>query len=82
MAKVGQMSAIATFGPQEVAVTPYYSIFVQQLKTAEARPVSPGYTKLDTDFSNELAMIIDGKVSVSAGLSAAVQQSNTALSGS
>ncbi len=82
MAKVGQMSAIATFGAQEVAATPYYSTFVQQLKTAEARPVSPGYTKLDTDFSNELAMIIDGKVSVSAGLSAAAQQSNTALTGS
>jgi len=79
MAKVGQMSAIATFGAQEVAATPYYSIFVQQLKTAEARPVSPGYTKLDTDFSNELAMIIDGKVSVSASLSAAAQQSNAAL---
>jgi multiple sugar transport system substrate-binding protein len=82
MAKVGQMSAIATDGAQEVAATPYYSIFVQQLKTAEARPVSPGYTKLDTDFSNELEMIIDGKVSVSAGLSAAAQQSNAALSGS
>jgi multiple sugar transport system substrate-binding protein len=82
MAKVGQMSAIATDGAQEVAATPYYSIFVQQLKTAEARPVSPGYTKLDTDFSNELEMILDGKVSVSAGLAAAAQQSNAALSGS
>ena len=82
MAKVGQMSAIATDGAQEVATTPYYSIFVQQLKTAEARPVSPGYTKLDTDFSNELEMILDGKVSVSAGLAAAAQQSNAALTGS
>jgi multiple sugar transport system substrate-binding protein len=82
MAKVGQMSAMETDGAQEVAATPYYSIFVQQLKTALARPVTPGYTKLDTDFSNELEMILDGKVSVSAGLSAAAQQSNTALSGS
>ena len=82
MAKVGQMSAMATDGAAEVAATPYYSIFVQQLKTAEARPVSPGYTKLDTDFSNELEMILDGKVSVSAGLAAAAQQSNAALTGS
>ena len=82
MAKVGQMSAIATFGSQEVAATPYYSMFVQQLTTAEARPVTPGYTKLDTAFSNALAMILNGKVSVSAGLSAAAQQSNAALSGS
>jgi multiple sugar transport system substrate-binding protein len=52
MAKVGQMSAMASDGAQETAATPYYSVFVQQLKTAEARPVSPGYSKLDTDFSN------------------------------
>ena len=68
MAKIGQMSAMATLGSQEVAATPYYSVFVQQLKTAQARPVTPGYTKLDTDFSNELAQILDGKVSVADGL--------------
>ena len=82
MAKVGQMSAMATDGAQEVATTPYYSVFVQQLKTARARPVSPGYSKLDTDFSNELEQIIDGKVSASAGLAAAAQQSDAALGGS
>jgi multiple sugar transport system substrate-binding protein len=82
MAKVGQMSAMASDGAQEVAATPYYSVFVTQLKTAEARPVSPGYTKLDTDFSNELEEIIDGKVSVSSGLDSAASQANAALSGS
>jgi multiple sugar transport system substrate-binding protein len=82
MAKAGQMSALATLGTQEVAATPYYSVFVQQLKTARARPVSPGYTKLDTDFSNELQEILDGKASVQAGLSSAAQQANAALAGS
>jgi maltose-binding protein MalE len=76
------MSAMASDGAQEVAATPYYSIFVQQLKTAQARPVSPGYSKLDTDFSNELEEIIDGKVSVSSGLDSAASQANAALSGS
>ena len=38
---------------QEIKTTPYYSVFVQQLKTARVRPVSPGYSKLDTDFSND-----------------------------
>jgi multiple sugar transport system substrate-binding protein len=82
MAKIGQMSALSTLGSQEVAATPYYSVFVQQLKTAQARPVTPGYTKLDTDFSNELQQILDGKVSVADGLNAAAQQANAALAGS
>jgi multiple sugar transport system substrate-binding protein len=79
MARAGQMSALSTIGGQEVAATPYYAIFVKQLQTARARPVTPAYTKLDTDFSNELGQILAGKVSVPAGLSAAAQQANAAL---
>jgi multiple sugar transport system substrate-binding protein len=80
MAKVGQMSALATVGTQEVAATPYFATFVEQLKTAEARPVSPGYSQLDTDFSNALAEIQAGKTGISTGLSAAASQATSALS--
>lgn len=79
MAKVGQMSVLSTVGSQEVTATPYYAIFVRQLATAQARPVTPAYTKLDTDFSNALAEIVAGKVSVASGLASATQQTNTAL---
>jgi multiple sugar transport system substrate-binding protein len=74
MAKVGQMSALATSASAEVAATPYYSVFTQQLKTAMDRPVTENYTKLDADFSTALQKILAGKASVSAGLTSAADQ--------
>jgi multiple sugar transport system substrate-binding protein len=74
MAKVGDMSALATTASAEVAATPYYSVFAQQLKTAMDRPVTQNYTKLDADFTAALQEILAGKESVSAGLTAAASQ--------
>ncbi len=81
MAKVGQMSALETTAAAEVAATPYYKIFTEQLKTAKVRAVSQSYGKLDTDFSSTLQEILLGKVTVQAGLTAAAQQSDAALAG-
>jgi multiple sugar transport system substrate-binding protein len=80
MAKVGQMSALSTTAAAEVKATPYYKVFTQQLKTAKVRAVSQNYGKIDTDFSNALQEILLGKESVPAGLKAAAQQSDAALS--
>jgi multiple sugar transport system substrate-binding protein len=74
MAKVGQMSALATTAAAEVKATPYYSVFTQQLKTAMDRPVTENYTKLDADFSAALQEILAGKESVQAGLTTAATQ--------
>lgn len=74
MAKVGQMSALATTAAAEVAATPYYAIFTQQLKTAMDRPVTENYTKLDADYTAALQEILAGKVSVQAGLTSAATQ--------
>lgn len=81
MAKVGQMSALATTAAAEVKATPYYKVFTEQLKTAKVRAVSQYYGALDTDFSNALQEILAGKESVSAGLNTAATQSDAALAG-
>ena len=82
MARQGDMSAIRTDAATEVKNTPYYSVFTQQLLTARIRANSPGYSQLDTDWSNELGQILAGDVTVSAGLATAAQEADTALAGS
>jgi multiple sugar transport system substrate-binding protein len=82
MAKQGDMSAIKTDSAQEVKNTPYYAVFAKQLLTARIRANSPGYSQLDTDWSNELQQILAGTVTVATGLQTAAQEGNTALAGS
>jgi ABC-type glycerol-3-phosphate transport system substrate-binding protein len=82
MAKQGDMSAIKTDSAQEVKSTPFYSVFAKQLLRARIRANSPGYSLMDSNWSNELQQILAGKVTVAAGLAAAAQQSDSALAGS
>ena len=82
MAKQGDMSAIKSDSAQEVKNTPTYAVFAKQLLTARIRANSPGYSQLDTDWSNELQQILAGNVTVAAGLATAAQEGNTALAGS
>jgi multiple sugar transport system substrate-binding protein len=82
MAKQGDMSAIKSDSAQEVKSTPFYSVFAKQLLTARIRANSPGYSLLDSDWSNELQQILAGKVTVAAGLATAAQESDSALAGS
>jgi multiple sugar transport system substrate-binding protein len=82
MAKQGDMSALKTDSAGEVKATPYYAVFAKQLLTSRIRANSPGYSQLDSDWSNELQQILAGTVTVAAGLSTAAQMSNTALAGS
>ncbi|MHB1782981.1 MAG: extracellular solute-binding protein [Acidimicrobiales bacterium] len=82
MAAQGDLSGYSTDSASEVKDTPYLKIFTQQLETAKARPVSPGYTKLDADFGASLQEVLAGKQSLSSAMSTAAQQSNAALAGS
>ena len=81
MAAQGDMSTEKTDAAAEVKKTPYLKVFAQQLETARVRAVSAGYSQMDSDWSTELGEILAGKVSVSAGLTAAADQANGALRG-
>ncbi len=80
MAGAGDMAAYKTDSAAEAIENPALKIFAEQLLTARARPVTESYAQLDTDFSNELAQMLAGKVTVDAGLKIASQEANKALS--
>ena len=79
MAGAGDMTPYRTDQANEIIENPALKVFAQTLLTARARPVTQGYTTLDTDFSNELAEMLAGKVTVDAGLQTAAGEANTAL---
>jgi multiple sugar transport system substrate-binding protein len=79
MAEQGDMSVFKTDAAAEVKNDPDDAIFTKQLLTAADRPVVPGYQTLDTDFSDQLQKILDGKEPVAAGLATAAQEANSAL---
>jgi multiple sugar transport system substrate-binding protein len=82
MADAGDMAAYKTDNNAEGVLNPALKIFAKELLTARARPVTQGYAELDTDFSNELALMLAGKTSVDKGLNTAAQEANKALTGS
>jgi len=82
MADQGDMAAYKTDTAAEVKAQPYLKVFAQQLLTARARPVSPGYVQFDTDFSNALAEAVAGKESLAAAMQTAAAEGTAALSGS
>jgi multiple sugar transport system substrate-binding protein len=79
MANQGDLAGYSTDSAAEIKAQPFLSIFVQQLATARARPVAPGYSELDADFIASLQEVLAGKLSVSDAMNAAAQESNAAL---
>jgi len=79
MASAGDMAAYKTENNAEGNVNPALRIFAKQLLTARARPVTAGYGQLDTDFSNQVALMLAQKESVVQGLNTAAQEANKAL---
>ena len=82
MAKQGDMSAMRSDAVGEVRATPYYRVFAHQLLTSRIRANSAGYSQMDSIWSTAIQQILAGKVTVSAGLTAAAQQADSALAGS
>jgi multiple sugar transport system substrate-binding protein len=82
MAKQGDMTSFKTNSAAEVKATPSYKVFAKQLLTSKIRANSPGYSALDSAWSNAIGQILAGSVSVAAGLATATQEANTALAGS
>jgi multiple sugar transport system substrate-binding protein len=79
MANQGDLAAYKADAAAEVKQQPYLSIFVQQLLTARARPVAPGYSILDADFGAEMQEVLAGNLSVSNAMDTASQEANAAL---
>ena len=79
MVAAGQMTAYKTYAANEIKVNPALAVFAKQLQTSRARPVTQGYSALDTAFSNELQLMLAGKVTVAVGLQTAAQAADTAL---
>jgi len=80
MAARGDMSGYSADAAVEVKQNPYLGVFAQQLLTARARPVAPGYPELDADFTAELQEVLAGNLSVSDAMNVAAQEANAALS--
>jgi multiple sugar transport system substrate-binding protein len=70
MASVGQMPVLqSSLDPTNLSKMPsYFGIFFQQLKTAKARTPTPLYNRIEQIFSNDGTAILDGKMTVQAGL--------------
>jgi multiple sugar transport system substrate-binding protein len=79
MANQGDLAAYKADAAPEVKQQPYLSIFVQQLLTARARPVAPGYSVLDADFGAELQEVLAGNLTVSNAMDTASTEANAAL---
>ena len=82
MAKQGDMSAMKSVAASEVKAVPYYKVFAKQLLTAKIRANSPGYSQMDSDWSNEIQKILAGQDTVSNGLDTLAQQANSDLAAS
>lgn len=74
MAKTGQMSVVSALGAQEAQQVPYLAPFIDQLKTARARPAVPEAPQIDTVLQDELTPAFQGKTSVQAALTKAAQE--------
>ena len=82
MAKAGDMAAYKTDAAGEVKESPYLKVFTEQLLTAEARPVTAGYPKLDTAFLNALSEVLAGKAPLQDAMNTAASQADEALASS
>jgi multiple sugar transport system substrate-binding protein len=80
MAARGDMSGYTVDAAAEVKQNPYLGVFAQQLLTARARPVAPGYPELDADFKAELQEVLAGNLSVSNAMNDAASEADAALS--
>jgi multiple sugar transport system substrate-binding protein len=76
MATVGQMPVLsATTDSTNLAKLPaYFSVFLEQLKTAQARTPIANWTKMEQILTDAGTAILNGSVTPQAGLDAAAAQ--------
>lgn len=79
MAKVGQMSVLKSIGDKLTDINDYYAPFVEQLKTAKPRPVTPAWSQIDSILQDEIRAAIRGEKTVKEALDSAATQSDALL---
>jgi len=79
MAKVGQMSVLASLGDKLTGVNPYYAPFVEQLATAKPRPVTPAWSQIDTILQDEVRAAIKGEKTVKVALDEAAVKADALM---
>ncbi len=79
MAKVGQMPVLQELGSQLSDINAYYAQFVEQLKTARPRPVTPAWAQMDTILQDEIRAAFRGEKTVQEALDEAASQADALL---
>ena len=64
---------------KEAAQTPTYSVFANQLETAESRPTIPAYTAISTYLSTEINAALSGQVTPTQALAKAAAEGDAAI---
>lgn len=78
MAEVGVMPTLSSL-TGDPALPAYFSVFMEQLKTAQARTVSPKWDDIDTAINNAYQRILKGDQTVQASLDQAAEEINALL---
>ena len=78
MAQVGVMPTLSSL-TGDPSLPSYFNIFMQQLKTAQARVVSPKWNDMDTAINNAYQRILKGNQTVQQSLDQAATEINALL---
>ncbi len=78
MAAVGQMPTLSSL-TGDPALPEYFSVFMEQLKTAQARVPSPKWSDMDTAINNAYQRILKGDQTVQQALDQAADEINALI---
>ena len=80
MAKVGQMPVVAALTDHpDIKAIEYFAPYMEQMKTAKARPSVPAYAQIDKLFSDAVSQALLGKASAKDALDKAAKQADALL---
>lgn len=80
MAQVGQIPVVASLTDNpDIKAIDYFAPYMEQLKTAKARPSVPAYGQIDKLFSDAVSQVLLGKADAKKALDEAAKQSDALL---
>ena len=80
MAAVGQMPVLTTL-IGDSSLPPYFAVFQEQLKTAQARVPHPRWSDMDNAINNAYQRILRGDQTVQVALDQAATEINALITG-
>ena len=78
-AGVGQMPVLNALGDKLTDINPNYATFIEQLKTAKARPATPAWSEIDAILAAEVRSAIKGDKTAQQAMDDAAAQSDPLL---